>query len=184
MGATVDGEERPDGDAAAGLTEASEAVAGSKDREAELLTRLEYMQADFENYRKRVGKEMRELEENSSKALVTRLLGVLDGLELAVRHASEGGGLAELQEGIAMVQKNLYSALEAEGLEKIESLGRPFDPNMHEAVEKVQGAAEGQAVVVEELRTGYTFKGRVIRPTMVKVELVMKEPEQEGKETE
>jgi molecular chaperone GrpE len=153
-----------------------------KGNDTELLNRLKYMQADFENYRKRTEKEMREIEENSSKDLVLRLLSVLDELDLAVKHARDDAGRTELWEGIEMVQKNMYSALESAGLRRIDPVGKPFDPSKHEAVAKVQGSSPGSDIVVEELRTGYTFRGHVIRPSMVKVELGIKEPVEEEKE--
>ena len=158
--------------------------AGGTGRVAELLNRLKYMQADFENYRKRTEKEMREIEENSSKGLVIRLLSVLDELDLAVKHAKDDGGRTELQEGIEMVQKNLYSALESVGLQKIDPVGKPFDPSQHEAVAKVQGSSPGSDIVVEEVRTGYAFRGHVIRPSMVKVELGMRQQVEEGRANE
>jgi molecular chaperone GrpE len=159
-------------------------LAEGKVGDTELLNHLRYMQADFENYRKRTEKEMREIEENSSKGLVVRLLSVLDELDLAVKHAKDDTGRTELQEGVEMVRKNMYSVLESAGLRKIDSVGEPFDPSKHEAVAKVQGSSPGADIVVEELRTGYTFRGHVIRPSMVKVELGMKEPVEEGKADE
>jgi len=159
-------------------------LAEGKGSDTELLNRLKYMQADFENYRKRTEKEMREIEENSSKGLVVRLLSVLDELDLAVKHAKDDAGRTELQEGVEMVRKNMYSVLESVGLRKIDSVGEPFDPSMHEAVAKVQGSSPGPDIVVEELRTGYTFRGHVIRPSLVKVELGMKKPVEEGKADE
>jgi molecular chaperone GrpE len=153
-------------------------------RESELLDRLKYMQADFENYRKRTEKEMGEIEESSSKGLVLRLLSVLDELDLAVKHSKEDNGKTEFKEGIEMVQKNLFSALESVGLQRIESVGEPFDPSKHEAVEKVQGSLSGPDIIVEEMRAGYAFRGHVIRPSMVKVELAMKEPVDGGKTDE
>ena len=152
-----------------------------EESETELLNRLKYMQADFENYRKRTEKEMREIEDNSSERLVLRLLSVLDELDLAVKHARDDAGGTELQEGIEMVRKNMYSALESVGLRRIDPVGKPFDPSKHEAVAKVQGSSSGSDIVVEELRTGYTFRGHVIRPSMVKVELGTKEPVEEEK---
>ena len=83
-----------------------------------------------------------------------------------------------------MVQKNLLFALESAGLEKIEPRGQPFDPSRHEAIEKVQGSSYGVDTVVEELRTGYLFRGQVLRPSMVKVELAMKKPYDGGKQDE
>ena len=159
-------------------------LAEGKGNDAELLNRLKYMQADFENYRKRTEKEMREIEENSSKGLVLRLLSVLDELDLAVKHAKDDTGRTELQEGIEMVRKNMYSTLESAGLRRIDSVGKPFDPSKHEAVAKVQGSSPGPDIVMEELRTGYTFRGHVIRPSMVKVELGAKEPVEEEKADE
>jgi len=152
--------------------------------ETELLNRLKYMQADFENYRKRSEKDMRDVEENSTKNLVVRLLSVLDELDLAVKHSKEGAGEMEFREGVEMVQKNLYSLLEGIGLERIDAVGKPFDPSRHEAVAKVQGTSSGPWIVVEDLRTGYEFRGRVIRPSMVKVELGTKGPAQEGEAIE
>jgi molecular chaperone GrpE len=157
---------------------------GEKGSDTELLNRLKYMQADFENYRKRIEREMREIEENSSKGLVLRLLSVLDELDLAVKHTKDGTGMKELQEGIQMVRKNMYSALESAGLRRIDPVGKPFDPSEHEAVAKVLGSSAGSDIVVEELRTGYTFRGHVIRPSMVKVELGMKQPVEEDKADE
>ncbi|MGD0145283.1 MAG: nucleotide exchange factor GrpE [Nitrososphaerales archaeon] len=159
-------------------------LAERKGSDTELLNRLKYMQADFENYRKRTEKEMREIEENSSKDLVLRLLSVLDELDLAVKHARDDVGRTELHEGIEMVQKNMYSALESAGLRRIDPVGKPFDPLKHEAVAKVQGSSPGSDIVVEELRPGYTFRGHVIRPSMVKVELGIKEPVGEEKTDE
>ncbi|MDG6903179.1 MAG: nucleotide exchange factor GrpE, partial [Nitrososphaerota archaeon] len=117
----------------------------------DLLTRLKYAQADLENYRKRMDKEMREAGESAARPLVSRLLAVLDELDLAVKHVKSGSGGVELMEGLAMVQRNLASALEAAGVEKIEAVGKPFDPTVHEAVAKTQGDSEGVDMVVEEV---------------------------------
>ena len=155
-----------------------------KGRDTDLQNRLKYLQADFENYRKRTEKEKREIEENSSRDLVSRLLNVLDELDLAVKHAKEAVGRQEMQEGIEMVQKNLYSALESAGLHRIDSVGQAFDPTRHEAVEKVQGQMPGSDIVVGEVRAGYAFRGRVIRPSMVKVQLALKEPVEAGNTNE
>jgi molecular chaperone GrpE len=179
-GEDVTGKESPEDEVGSLKTQ----LAREKVPDADLLRRLRYMQADFENYQKRTEKEMREMEENSSKGLVIRLLSVLDELDLAVKHAKDDTGSMELQEGIEMVQKNLYSVLESAGLRRIDPVGKPFDPSQHEAVAKVQGSSPGSDTVVEELRTGYTFRGHVIRPSLVKVELGMKEQVEEEKADE
>jgi molecular chaperone GrpE len=148
-------------------------------RNEEYLTSLRYLQADFENYRKRIEREMGELEEFSTLGLIRKLIPVLDDLDLAVASAtkSEDKGLLE---GVKMVQKNLSSALEAEGLKVINAIGVPFDPTSHEAVDKVQGKNNSEDMVVEELRKGYTFKGKVLRPSAVKVEMAARQEKAKG----
>jgi len=140
-------------------------------RSDELLTRLKYLQADFENYRKRTDKELRDREESALRGLVENLLGALDELELAIDHARKAGQKGELLDGLEMVHKHLASSLGTAGLSRIDCVGKPFDPLLHEAVEKVQGKSGEADVVSEEIRPGYVFRGRVVRPSMVKVEL-------------
>src|SRR5579863_9915825 len=166
------------------LEEVERELETERKRNEELLSRLKYAQADLENYRKRMDKEIRDAGESLARTLVSRLLVVQDELDLAVRHAKGGTGGAELMEGIAMVQRNLLSTLQAVGVEKIEALGRPFDPSVHEAVAKTQGDEPGQDMVVEEVRPGFTFRGQLLRPSMVKVELASKTPSEEAKVNE
>lgn len=145
-------------------------------RASELARNLQYLQADFENYRKRMDRRVKEAEETANARLVRGLLSILDELELAVANAEAGGENGAVLDGIKMVYKGLLSRLEDEGLRRIESVGKLFDPSLHEAVEKVGGDEESvdeksEAIVVEELRAGYIFRDRVIRPSMVKVKL-------------
>jgi molecular chaperone GrpE len=105
----------------------------------------------------------------------------MDELTLAVKHAEAGGNSEDLSEGFKMVEKNLGAALETVGVERIEALGMQFDPTLHEAVEKTEGSVPGEELVVEELRAGYTLKGQVLRPSMVRVGPAPKEPGEEGK---
>ena len=146
-------------------------LANQKKRSEELLTRLKYTQADLENYRKRMDKEARDASESLTRSLLAKLIVVQDELDLAARHVEDGEPGGALKEGIAMVRSNLRSALESVGVERIEAVGRPFDPAFHEAVEKIQGDSPGKDMVVEEVRAGFTFRGQLLRPTMVKVEL-------------
>ena len=145
-------------------------LAGEKKKNEELLNRLMYTQADLENYRKRMDKEMKEAGESLTKSLVVRLLVVQDELDLAVENAKGDGSNAELSEGIDMVKKNLEATLESVGVERIDAVGKPFDPSVHEAVEKTQGDSD-KDMVVEVIRPGFTFRGQLLRPSMVKVEL-------------
>jgi len=155
-----------------------------KKRSEELLNRMKYLQADFENYRKRTEREMQEVEERAVLGLVNRLLSVLDELELASANSAKPGQTKAVSEGIKMVYKNLGSVMKTAGVKKIEAVGMPFDPRFHEAVEKVEGTGDAD-IVVAEIRSGYTFRGQVLRPSMVKVELAMKkagEPEAKANE--
>ena len=139
------------------------------------LNRLKYLQADFENYRKRTEKEAKEREETALRRMVEALLTPLDELELAIENVRKAGEGGELLEGLMMVHKNLAASLGSAGLQRIDSVGKPFDSAMHEAVEKVEGTTEGEDMVTEEIRPGYTFRGKVLRPSMVKVELAPRE---------
>ena len=174
-------DESTEGDPTLALERELESV---KKRNEELLTHLKYAQADLENYRKRMDRELREAGESLARSLAARLLVVQDELDLAVKHAKAGSSGVEMMEGIAMVQRNLRSALEAAGVERIDAVGKPFDPALHEAVARVQGGVPDRDLVVEEVRPGFTFRGQVLRPSMVKVELAAKSATQEVKASE
>ena len=178
-------EERASGDAPEVIRETlKQELAHERKRNEELLTRLKYMQADLENNRKRMEKEMKEAGESLASRLATKLLIVQDELELAVGHAQKVKPGTEIIEGLAMVKRNLEAALQSVGVQRIDAVGMPFDPSLHEAVEKVQGKAEGKDVVIEEVRPGYTFRGHLLRPSMVKVELGSKAAEEEANASE
>jgi molecular chaperone GrpE len=133
----------------------------------DLLDTTRRLQADFENYRKRVLREQTSLVERSTEGLLEQLLPVLDSFELAVRNL-EGGDVDEkVRKGIELVYAELISVVERSGLERIEAEGAPFDPNEHEAV--MQDDGDGEPHVDDVLRTGWKLKGRVLRPAMVKV---------------
>lgn len=131
-------------------------LAAERDEFREALLRVK---ADFDNYRKRVAKEHAERVERAAEGLVTNLLPVLDACDAAIGHGSTD---------VEPILKSLLDVLEKEGLERIESVGEMFDPSRHEAVMHEPGDG-GEPEVVECLRTGYSWKGRVIRPAMVKV---------------
>ena len=130
---------------------------------------LQRLKAEFDNYRKRIVKEQTALLERASANLVYRLLPVLDNFELAVASAEESREFDRMLKGIEMVFGELKEVLGAEGLAPIAAKGKAFDPNVHEAAVQVDGDGEGEPYVADELRTGYTYKGMVLRPAMVKV---------------
>jgi molecular chaperone GrpE len=122
------------------------------------LDQLRRLQADFENYRKRVMKQNDEIVERASEGLVGELLPVLDACDAALQHGDAG---------VEPILKALADVLEKQGLEKVAPEGEAFDPNRHDAVAHEPG--DGDPVVVEVLRPGYVWKGRVLRPAMVRV---------------
>ena len=130
---------------------------------------LQRLKAEFDNYRKRIVKEQTGLLERASASLLHRLLPVLDNFELAVASAEESREFDRMLKGIEMVFGELKEVLTAEGLTAIAAKGQAFDPNYHEAALQVDGEDDGEPYVAEELRSGYTYKGRVLRPSMVKV---------------
>lgn len=135
-----------------------DSAARERDEYRDALIRL---QADFENYKKRMMKQQTEHLERAAGSLVDKLLPVLDTADLALAH---GGG-----EDVKQITGSLMSALEKEGLERIAGEGAPFDPTLHDAVAHEPGEGDGEQTVVEVLRAGYRWKGRVLRPAMVKV---------------
>jgi molecular chaperone GrpE len=123
----------------------------------EYLQQMQRVKADFENYRKRMLRQQTEHLERAAEALVEKLLPVLDNFDAAVSHAT----------GFEQVHASLMSTLEKEGLERIHPEGKPFDPSEADAVAHEDG--DGGPVVAEVLRSGYRWKGRVVRPAMVRV---------------
>jgi molecular chaperone GrpE len=136
-------------------------VAGVARERDEYLDALRRLQADFENYKKRVEKQKIEHVERAAGELVSKLLPVCDTADLAIAH---GGG-----EEVKQVWTALFDALEREGLERIDPVGVAFDPTVHDAVAHDPGESSDGPEVVEVLRAGYRWKGRVLRPAMVKV---------------
>jgi len=135
----------------------------------EYLDTLRRVQAEFENYRKRVIKEQTALVDRATQGLVEQLLPVLDSFELALKNSDAAGSddTESVRKGVELVYAELLGVLEKAGLSRVEAEGKPFDPNVHEAVMQEEG--DGEPVVTDVLRTGYTLKGRVLRPAMVKV---------------
>lgn len=146
-----------------------EALREEHEKSSEYLNRLVYLQADFENYQKRMEKEIREIAQMSNEKLIINLLGVIDELELALRSGRETENKQALLEGVEMTLKKMYAALGQEGLAKIEAVGKSFDPKLHEVVMKVPTKEREEGVIIEEVRKGFMLRDKVIRPSMVKI---------------
>jgi len=136
----------------------------------EYLHRLRYLQADFENYKRRVAREIADATALGNQKLITELLTVLDELEYAITAGKTSNNKDALLHGVTITLKKLYSLLEKEGLAKIEAVGQTFNPYTHQAVQRVPGDGDGDGErVVEEIRAGFTLRGKVIRPSLVKI---------------
>ena len=140
-----------------------------KKRSEEYLTRLKYLQADLDNLRKRCDRQIQEVRDYGNERLVLQLLEVVDELELAIQTSQAADSAPALVEGVQMTLKRLRKILEQEGVTPIESKNKPFDPSKHNAVVAEECDEEENCVVLDELRKGYIMKGKVIRPSMVKV---------------
>jgi molecular chaperone GrpE len=116
------------------------------------------LQAEFDNYRKRQANQQAEQAERAAEGLVNALLPVLDACDAALAHGVEG---------VEPINNQLLGVLEREGLTRLAEVSVPFDPSVHEAV--IHEPGDGPTTVVDVLRTGYLWKGRILRPAMVKV---------------
>jgi len=151
-----------------------EAVAAERDRlaadKAELEDLLKRRQADHENFRRRAERERADVFEMASMEAVRGVLPVLDDFERALQSVpGEDGSGSEYAKGVQLIYQRLHDALVKLGLEPVESAGKSFDPNLHHAVQKEHRDDCEDHTVLEEYQRGYNFKGKLLRPAMVKV---------------
>jgi molecular chaperone GrpE len=127
--------------------------------------------ADFDNFKKRAAREKIEAAQYATFALLQKVLPVLDNFEMALAAAqtAKDEKLASLQSGVLMIQQQLKNVLVETGLEEIDAAGQPFDPNFHEAVSEQESADVAEGHVLQQLRKGYKFKDRLLRPATVVV---------------
>lgn len=123
--------------------------------------------ADFINYKKQEFERLKGTLCIAKESLFEELLPVLDNFQLAEKAISEDDKNNKSVAGLLMIKKQLEERLKALGLEEIESVGKAFDPNLHEAVEEVEGKEAG--IITEEVEKGYSYNGKTIRPAKVKV---------------
>ncbi|SFD55607.1 molecular chaperone GrpE [Lentibacillus persicus] len=130
--------------------------------------RLLRVQAEFDNFKKRSQKEKESERKYKSEDVVKELLPALDNFERALQ-VEVTDETKSFMDGVSMVYSQIKEALKTQGVEEIESVGQPFDPNIHHAVMQVEDENAESETVTEELQKGYYLKDRVIRPAMVKV---------------
>lgn len=144
------------------------------EEQEDLLKRLKYLQAEFENYKKRAAKEMRAFVEHSNERFICTILPIVDDLEKASNSIKD----EEDANGIKMIYNNLMETLRNEGLEEMGAVGDDFDPFRHEAVSHVENDELSSNKIAEVVQKGYTYKSKVLRPS--KVVVVKNEVKEEG----
>ena len=170
--------ENPEGEKEAEATDEKEAKGKTsffgkkkKDNKLEqqiedLTDRLKRNMAEFDNFRKRTEKEKSSMYIIGAKDIIEKILPVVDNFERGLAQATEGDPFAE---GMEKIYKQLTTTLESLGVEPIEAVDKEFNPDFHNAVMHVEDESVGDNIVVEELQKGYTYKGFVVRHSMVKV---------------
>ena len=132
----------------------------------DLTDRLKRSMAEFDNYRKRTEKEKSSMYIIGAKDIVEKMLPIVDNFERGLAQAPENDPFAE---GMKMIYKQMMTAFDEMGVKPIETVGKEFDPNLHNAVMHVEDDSVGENIVVEEFQKGYTYKDFVVRHSMVKV---------------
>jgi len=133
--------------------------------------RLLRVSAEFENYKKRSAREMADFKKYANQSLLKELLPIIDNLDLAIKAAAEAsnGTDACLLDGVELTRKEILKVFENFHVEPIDALGKPFDPNFHEAVMREESDKHPENTVVNELQKGYLMHDRLLRPAMVVV---------------
>jgi molecular chaperone GrpE len=132
-----------------------------------LLDRLARLQAEFDNARKRAAREQQEFREFAAAEVIRNILPVLDSFERALK--APVGDSNDLRSGLELIYRQFQDVLQKMGVQAIESVGKPFDPRVHEAIEMVDTNEAVDHHVLDELQRGYNYKGRLLRPAMVRV---------------
>lgn len=151
------------------LEKARQLIKEKEEENEQLMARLQRAKADFANYKKRIEKNRFQDRVRAQEEVILELLPVLDNFERALQVNPENKEAQNLCKGVEMIFKQLWTTLKELGLEEIEALGKPFDHNLHEAVERVCLEDKPAEMVVEVIQKGYKMGARVLRPSMVKV---------------
>ncbi len=125
--------------------------------------------AEYENYRKRSSREIESILRTANENLVKEMLPIIDNLDLATEHREKKTTLEEYVKGIALIEDQLRVILSRAGLKHIEAIGKPFDPNLHEAILQMESKEYEPGIVVNETQKGYLFGDKVIRHSKVVV---------------
>ena len=154
-----------------------ERLVKSEEQTKELEDRLLRLAAEFDNYKKRMAKEFGYLVKNANENLILQLLDTLDNFQRALDSAPAKGGISNktsddydsFHKGVELIQNHMKEILTKEGLKEIEALGKPFDPNFHEAVTQAESDKYDEGIVMNEISKGYMLNDRLLRASKVVV---------------
>ncbi len=142
-------------------------LAALEEELASLRDQLLRSRAEFDNFRKRTAREVERIRKTAAESLIHELLSAVDNLDLALRHSAKEGD--PLTAGVRLVYKQILDTLERSGLERVEAVGKRFDPNVHEAVAQAPSDTVEPDHVIEEFQRGYRLGGQILRPSKVLV---------------
>ena len=159
-----------------------EQLAQHEEKMKELEDRLLRLAAEYDNYRKRTAREFEAICQNANENLILKLLDTLDNFERALDSAKESNDYDSFRKGVELIYTHLKKLLEKEGLKEIEAVGKPFDPNFHEAVTQCESEEHEEGIVTDEMCKGYMLNEKLLRPS--KVVVSKGKPEEEKEEDE
>lgn len=146
--------------------DALKAASGEKDACQDKYLRAH---AEFENIKKRIEKDKVDFMRYANEGFVLDFLPIADNLEIAEKHIKEAKDFKAVRDGVDMIQAQIQKFLKDIGVERIKTAGEKFDPNFHEAVETADEEGKEEGLIIQELKPGYRFNGKLIRPAMVKI---------------
>jgi molecular chaperone GrpE len=155
-----------------------ESLEATKKNSELYLKQLKYAKADLQNLQKQTEKRVEDVISRANGRLLMQMLPILDELNMAIEVSKNGSNIVE---GVEMISEKLWKVMETEGVTVIEAIGKAFDPRYHEAVLEIETMEQPTGTVIDEFRSGYIYKNRVLRASMVKV---AKNPHSDEKEEE
>jgi molecular chaperone GrpE len=170
-------ESEPDAPAARPEPSAEERVEELLKENEELKDKFVRLMADFDNYRKRASKEKSDVIQFGNEGLLKDFLPIIDNIERLLTYSYGEGKWKSFQEGIELLLAEIRKTLEKYGVEPIEALGKPFDPNVHQAMQRTETEEVEANTVLEVFQKGYLYRGRLLRPSLVVVAVPPKEAE-------
>jgi molecular chaperone GrpE len=150
-------------------SDSEEQIAALREQVEESNNRLLRLQADYDNFRRRTRQEKEDFAKYASQRLIEMLVPVIDNFERALQAAQVNNDFDSFVKGVDMIFRQFDQVLSSEGLQRMETVGQPFNPEFHQAVMQVESEEHEEGTIVEEMQKGYILKDKVIRPAMVKV---------------